>query len=1014
MDQDSVHAGKEKRKMPIKDQNKIRQNWCYLKSNLRDHVDYIKDSLFEKFVIDREDKEKVETIKKEDKNAAIEVLLNKLTCYGSLEKFIDCLKEKGFVDVVKKICEGENEEVMVKTGNEREIRVVVIGKTGAGKSALGNSLLNLEEGEAFISKSSPSSVTKINLLKERVVRTEDGNISLKVLDTPGLSDTRKNNTETAKELVKCMVDLNPGPHIFIFALKLDRIGEDILNNIQFLKDTFGSCLKTYGIIVFTGKDTIDVEFNIWLKSASEEFKHFLSHYCNGRYALINNREKDHQIKEQQVRDIIKLVLDTIQFNKNDYYRNEMYEEAKKVYEEKLKRAEEEKTKIERELKEHLKSVENENVTLKEHLEQQKRATDDLQQKNQQLKQLTTELDRIKNESEETRKKYELLTKENDELKRIGNIYNYDNVNVAGRYGFIAGEQYQDASIETVQNTQRYTNSNLKRKIVDRLTPEEVPTRKRKQSGNKFSKQLRDQNLANTESSQQPDDTQQTSENQIEMAVPPKSADIDTVTEDITNEKVDMDLYKVYTSLHSPCRYGTLENVKHLIDIGADVNATERRNMTPLVYCSQSLIDPVAKIQLLMSHKANIYHRDVNDDSILHHACKSGKLETVKYLIHEIGMDVNSTNLKHETPLFFCCRSQIEAKEKIKLLVENGGNKDTMDIYNNKIIHVACKNGELEIVKYLIDELNINVNTRGFENQTPLMNCIWSSICPLDKIKLLVENEANIDTMDINNDKIIHVACKNGELEIVKYLIDELNINVNTRGFKNLTPLMNCILSSICPLDKIKFLISRKAAVDCVDDTHSSNALHLACSFGTVEVVDYLKDIIDVNSKSYRDRTPIFYCFESITEPVAKIKSLVSRGAEFNVVDSLNVTAFEQACLCGTYETVQYMIQMSFETNTNDRMLTSSSVFFCSESSIKPVDKIKLLQSMNVNIKDRDINNESILHSACKLGISETVEYLLDFFPEFNDEEYKLLIEFCKRSKFNSEEKVRLLTQNYQG
>ncbi|KAK6181316.1 hypothetical protein SNE40_009197 [Patella caerulea] len=117
MDQDSVYTGIEKRRMPIEDQNKIRKNWVYLKSNLRNHVDLIKDSFFANFVIDITDKEKIEETEKEDKNAALEQLLDKLIRYGSFEKFINCLKENGFVDVVKKLCEGENEEVVVKTGN---------------------------------------------------------------------------------------------------------------------------------------------------------------------------------------------------------------------------------------------------------------------------------------------------------------------------------------------------------------------------------------------------------------------------------------------------------------------------------------------------------------------------------------------------------------------------------------------------------------------------------------------------------------------------------------------------------------------------------------------------------------------------------------------------------------------------------------------------------------------------------------------------------------------------------
>ncbi|KAK6177799.1 hypothetical protein SNE40_015831 [Patella caerulea] len=93
------------------------------------------------------------------------------------------------------------------------------------------------------------------------------------------------------------------------------------------------------------------------------------------------------------------------------------------------------------------------------------------------------------------------------------------------------------------------------------------------------------------------------------------------------------------------------------------------------------------------------------------------------------------------------------------------------------------------------------------------------------------------------------------------------------------------------------------------------------------------------------------------------------------------------------------------------MLTLSSMFYSCESRVKPVDKIKLLRSMNIDIRELDENNESILHRACQMGNPETVKYLLDIeiIPELDEDEIDLLISYCKESNFKPEEKVALLT-----
>ncbi|KAK0154659.1 GTPase IMAP family member 4 [Merluccius polli] len=294
-----------------------------------------------------------------------------------------------------------------------ERRLILIGTTGSGKSASGNTILDLPGH--FLSKCSARSVTQVCQLgtSEYHVEEEVGRSSSRsvvVVDLPGFGGTNLSQDQITTEVRRCVVLTVPGPHAFLLVVPLGRYTEEDHMAVTGMAAVFGeAALRNHTVVLFTRGDELEEPMEEYLASAPAHLKTLIDR-CGGRYHVLNNRAPR---DVEQVHKLLRKVEQVVDDNGGGCYTNAMYlevEAARREEEDRLRREEEEDDRLRREKEEEDRLRREEDRLRREEEDRLRREEED---------KLRRELDRLRREEEDKLRREEdrLRREEEDRLRR---------------------------------------------------------------------------------------------------------------------------------------------------------------------------------------------------------------------------------------------------------------------------------------------------------------------------------------------------------------------------------------------------------------------------------------------------------------------------------------------------------------------------------------------------------------------------------------------------------------------
>lgn len=437
-------------------------------------------------------------------------------------------------------------------------------------------------------------------------------------------------------------------------------------------------------------------------------------------------------------------------------------------------------------------------------------------------------------------------------------------------------------------------------------------------------------------------------------------------------------HEIFNSLFAAALEGDKHKIILLIDQGADLHGLSLNEWGlahALAYGGRSDI-----LEELFEKGLNIHLEGPNGMLPIQVAARSGNLSIVKWFIEK---DLIDRPLEDLDLLHHIAEGNFE---KLAQEFQGDQNKEDKDVFLYQTV----------MSKYLIEEHNLDVNTKNSDNWTPL-----------------------------------HLAARNGNTILMSLLI-AAGSDLNVPGDLDKTPMYEAISGG--HLDAVKLLASKGVSLKDPYKSSESCPMHLAVESGHIHIMEYLmeqgidhfkdnkgEDLIScaaehvqlhvmkwysergVDIKDYLENCygmdgprldlEILQWFQSIgfdfTQPLGPVplmhmavsesridimEYLRSQGVDINEANHQGMTSVHRAAWCGQIKALKYLKSQDVDFNQENKY-GQTPIFDAIQSGNFEVINYLVENGADLTKKDKDGN--TLMHIAAGGGRVSVIQWLLD-------------------------------------
>ncbi|XP_069466398.1 espin isoform X4 [Ambystoma mexicanum] len=246
-------------------------------------------------------------------------------------------------------------------------------------------------------------------------------------------------------------------------------------------------------------------------------------------------------------------------------------------------------------------------------------------------------------------------------------------------------------------------------------------------------------------------------------------------------------------------------------------------------------------------------RDPLGASAAHHAARSGKLSCLRYLVEEAGVAGNSRARNGATPAHDAAATgNLPCLQW--LLTQGGCDFEDKDNSGATILHLAARFGHHEIINWLLrfgsndamittDTGALPIHYAAAKGDLPSLQYLLED-CPKQEQKRFTltilsreQKRCAINSQTKNGATCLYLACQEGHLEVIQYLVKDCGADPHIRAHDGMTP-----LHAAAQMGHNTVIVWLRNLTDISlseQDDDGATAMHFAASRGHAKVLSWL-------------------------------------------------------------------------------------------------------------------------------------------------------------------------------